>query len=130
MANKNVWCPIGKRPCDGTGTLCAGCPHKDKRKQSASRRGYDYQWRKIRTEVLTRAGIPVELHHLYDVDHNPPYDPITDPDHRHYVLIPRLHADHSAKTLREDVIRSSDGKIMTSRVKKGVGGEISGKTHV
>lgn len=72
------------------------------RRPSSSRRGYDHEWRKIREEVLTTAGIPREQWPLYDIDHKPCYDPSIDPDHRHYTLTPRLHGDHSRKTIRED----------------------------
>ncbi|SLM15280.1 hypothetical protein SPIROBIBN47_410014 [uncultured spirochete] len=73
----------------------------DKR-PSSPRRGYGRDWQKVRAEVLTKAGIPRDLWPLYDVDHNPPYNPAIEPDHRKYTLIPRLHGEHSSKTNRED----------------------------
>lgn len=73
----------------------------DKR-PSSPRRGYGRDWQKIRAEVLTKAKIPQNLWPLYDVDHNPPYDASIEPDHRKYMLIPRLHGEHSSKTNRED----------------------------
>jgi hypothetical protein len=69
---------------------------------SAARRGYGGDWRKIREGVLRGAGVPKHLWPLYDVDHNPPYDPSIEPDHRAYTLVPRLHKDHSAKTMKEN----------------------------
>lgn len=74
---------------------------KDNR-SSAARRGYGAEWRRIREAVLGQAGIPRSEYSRYDVDHNPPYDPEREPDHRKYQLIPRLHADHSRKTVCED----------------------------
>ncbi len=73
----------------------------DKR-PSSPRRGYGRDWQKIRAEVLTKTGIPRNLWPLYDIDHNPPYNPAIEPDHRKYTLIPRLHGEHSSKTCRED----------------------------
>ncbi len=73
----------------------------DKR-PSSPRRGYGRDWQKIRAEVLTKTGIPRNLWPLYDIDHNPPYNPAVEPDHRKYTLIPRLHGEHSSKTCRED----------------------------
>lgn len=69
---------------------------------SSSRRGYGASWRKIREDVLRAHGIPRDRWPLYDVDHCPPYDPTREPDHRKYTLTPRLHGDHSRKTVRED----------------------------
>lgn len=69
---------------------------------SASSRGYNSQWRKVRAEVLRAYGIPRDLWSLYDVDHRPPYNPTVEPDHRKYELVPMLHADHSRKTATED----------------------------
>lgn len=48
------------------------------------------------------AGIPEDQWRLYDVDHNPPYDPSREPNHWAYSLVPRLHADHSRKTAAHD----------------------------
>jgi hypothetical protein len=70
---------------------------------SPAKRGYGREWReKIRPRVLREHGIPRDQWHLYDVDHNPPYDPDVEPDHIKYQLVPRLRPDHSRKTARED----------------------------
>jgi len=71
-------------------------------RNSAAVRGYDRNWQKIRKEVLRKYGIPEHLWPLYDVDHNPAYDPEVERDHRKYELIPRLHSDHSSKTAKHD----------------------------
>lgn len=85
---------------------------------SSARRGYGYEWQKIRREVLTAAGIPAKLWPLYDIDHVPRYNPEVEPDHRKYRLIPRLHADHTRKTNHEDGglghRKASDGGISAS----------------
>lgn len=65
-------------------------------------RHYGREWRGIRAEVLMDNGIPRADWPKWDVDHNPKYNPAIEPDHRKYTLIPRLHADHSVKTVRED----------------------------
>jgi hypothetical protein len=70
---------------------------------------YGYEWRKIRARVLVAYGIPKDQWSLYDIDHNPPYNPDIEPDHRMYTLIPRLHADHSRKTATEDNTRDTRG---------------------
>lgn len=69
---------------------------------SAARRGYDRAWHIVRAEVLRAHGIPPSEWHRYDVDHNPPYNALVEPDHRKYKLVPRLHGDHSRKTSREN----------------------------
>lgn len=69
---------------------------------SPSKRGYGRQWQKIRERVLREYGIPKERWYLYDVDHEPPYDPAVEPDHTKYLLTPRLHAEHSRKTAKYD----------------------------
>lgn len=71
---------------------------------SSSARGYGMEWRAIREEVLARHGIPRNEWSKYDVDHNPIYDRMREPDHRRYVLIPRLHGEHSRKTRMQDRI--------------------------
>jgi hypothetical protein len=76
-------------------------PKHDSR-PSPSRRGYGTNWRKIRERILASSGIPREQWRRYDIDHNPPYNPAVEPDHNKYTLIPRLHGDHSRKTIRED----------------------------
>lgn len=75
---------------------------KSNGRKSAAKRGYDWRWRKIRERVLMMAGIPKEQWPLWDVDHNPLYNPAVEPDHTKYQLIPRLHADHSRKTVQHD----------------------------
>jgi hypothetical protein len=101
---------VGSRPCPD-------CYRKDSRKSSA-RRGYGNTWRKIRENVLYKNGIPRDQWPLYDVDHNPPYDPSIEPDHSRYLLIPRLHAEHSSKTATEDTQRGSDGRYLMKSKKK------------
>jgi len=67
---------------------------------SAALRGYDKDWQSIRTRVLSEYGVPRELWHLYDVHHEPPYNPAIEPDHNKYKLTPMLHANHSRETAR------------------------------
>lgn len=70
---------------------------------SAALRGYGRDWKyRIRPNVLKQYGIPKDLWHLYDIDHNPPYDPEIEPDHEKYILIPRLRSEHSRKTNKSD----------------------------
>lgn len=69
---------------------------------SSPKRGYGREWQKIRAEVLNKAGIPTVYWPLYDVDHRPAYNPDIEPDHRKYILTPRLHGNHSKKTILED----------------------------
>lgn len=69
---------------------------------SAARRGYGFSWRKIRMRVLIQSGIPQDKWPLYDIDHLPRYNPAIEPDHLQYTLYPRLRAEHSRKTIRED----------------------------
>jgi hypothetical protein len=38
---------------------------------------------------------------LYDVHHEPAYNPDVEPDHRKYRLTPLLHQDHSRETGRQ-----------------------------
>lgn len=75
--------------------------YKDNR-PSAAQRGYDGEWRKIREEVLRRAGIPRHRWEYYDVDHRPAYNKEIEPDHWKYQLVPMLHGEHSKKTNKED----------------------------
>jgi 5-methylcytosine-specific restriction protein A len=107
---------IPKRPCKVP--LCPGLAvadgyceahsylaetmRKPDRRPSASRRGYDAEWRRIRERALRDAGIPESRWSLYAVDHNPPYNPEIEPDHTRYTLIPRLISEHNRKTARED----------------------------
>jgi hypothetical protein len=63
-------------------------------------RGYDAQWRKVRAEVLSKAGIPENEWPSWDVDHDPRY-PLLGPDHSLYRLTPVRRQRHSAKTIRE-----------------------------
>jgi len=73
--------------------------HKDTR-PSSSARGYNKEWQRIRAEVLRNAGIPREAWHLYDIHHQPEYNPAIDSDHRNYTLTPMLHGEHSRETGR------------------------------
>ena len=101
--------PCGHPRCPRV-TLDGWCdehrPPRDRRHEadrpSSAARGYGRQWRRVREEVLARAGIPRERWPAYDVDHSPPYDPAVEPDHRRYQLTPRLHAEHSRKTAQRD----------------------------
>ena len=68
---------------------------------SAAARGYDSEWQRIRAGVLRGAGIPRQLWHLYDVHHEPEYNPDIDPNHRNYTLTPMLHGEHSRQTGRQ-----------------------------
>jgi len=61
------------------------------------------------------SGIPQNQWPLYDVDHNPPYDPIKEPDHRRYVLVPRLRSDHSRKTATQDCQRDTMGRFIKKK---------------
>ncbi len=72
---------------------------KDARPSSAER-GYNATWQKIREEVLRAAGISKADWHLYDVHHEPNYNPLIEPDHRKYKLTPILHGVHSLITGR------------------------------
>lgn len=74
----------------------------DKMRGNSAKRGYGHEWRKIRIEVLKANNVPIELWPEYDVDHNPPYNPDVESNHRMYTLIPRLRSDHSKKTAKED----------------------------
>jgi len=76
---------------------------------SSFRRGYGAKWQEIRNEVLRATGIPKEIWHLYDVHHEPPYNPAIEPDHRKYHLTPMLHRDHSRETARQ---RGRGGKSL------------------
>lgn len=68
----------------------------------AHRRGYDAKWRKVRAEVLRAAGIPEGEWHNYVVDHRPRYNPVLEPDHWKYELVPMLRGSHSKKTVFQD----------------------------
>jgi hypothetical protein len=65
---------------------------------SSAQRGYSGEWRKIRAEVLSASGIPKRDWPLYDVHHEPEYNPAVEADHRKYRLTPLLHAEHSRET--------------------------------
>jgi hypothetical protein len=65
---------------------------------SSSRRGYDSSWAALRRRVLREWGIPKEEWPLWDVDHEPCFDPDIEPDHSAYKLPPRKHGEHSSKT--------------------------------
>lgn len=70
-------------------------------RQSACKRGYDRHWQEIRRRVLLAHRIPKAEWHLYDIHHEPPYNPAIEPDHLKYQLTPLLHADHSRHTARQ-----------------------------
>lgn len=114
IRNKSFWCDKKRRVCTYGQYTCPDCPKKDHR-VSSSRRGYGASWRTIRNQVLLSYGIAKEDWHRYDVDHNPPYDPKVEPDHRKYRLIPRLHAEHSSKTATEDTKRDEKGMFLKKR---------------
>jgi hypothetical protein len=103
-------CVSCRQEFTGAGSLCPDCKPKDMRQSSADR-GYDREWQRIRREVLKEHGVPQWEWSLYDVDHNPAYDPDVQPDHRSYTLIPRLKSDHSRKTAREDTRRDESGRF-------------------
>ncbi len=118
MAQKNtvVWCPTKRRSCDTSSQMCPDCPRKARENRpSRSKRGYNSEWYRIRREVLEHYGIPREEWPLYDVDHNPPYNPAIEPDHRQYTLTPMLRAEHSRKTVNEDMRRDYDGKFIKKK---------------
>lgn len=122
--SKRSFCAQKLMACPGVFS-CPDCrkrqhePGTHSSRPSPASRGYSYDWRKVRAEVLQKSGIPRDEWHLYDVDHNPPYDPKAEPDHRKYVLIPRLHADHSRKTAAEDILRDSQGRVIPKRGRGG-----------
>lgn len=107
---KKKICNQCRKEFTGAGSLCQSCKPADTRKSSYSR-GYDREWQRVRREVLKHYGIPQWEWHLYDVDHNPPYDPSVQKDHRAYTLIPRLKSDHSRKTVTEDMVRDNKGRF-------------------
>jgi hypothetical protein len=87
--------------CDAHQSLATQLRPPDRRPGSTER-GYGANWQRIRERTLKMFGIPMCDWHLYDVDHDPPYDKARDPDHAHYRLTPRLHGGHSAKTASAD----------------------------
>lgn len=92
--------------------LCA--KHQSQRppakpRQSAAAMGYGHEWRKVRAEVLATHGIPEAEWPLWDVHHEPPYNPAVEPDHRKYTLVPMLHSQHSRKTRRDNKARRAGG---------------------
>jgi hypothetical protein len=118
MAQRNtvIWCHHKRRTCDTTSLTCEDCPRKARENRpSRSKRGYNSEWYRIRKEVLQQYGIPREMWPQYDVDHNPPYNPEIEPDHRKYTLVPMLRADHSRKTVNEDMRRDSEGKFIKKK---------------
>ena len=68
---------------------------------SAAARGYDKNWQTIRIETLRNAGIPKELWHLYDIHHEPDYNPAIEKKHTAYKLTPMLKSDHSRLTAQQ-----------------------------
>ncbi|NCB27148.1 MAG: hypothetical protein EOM62_17085 [Bacteroidia bacterium] len=111
MRNNRFWCNRKQRACTIGQYNCPDCPRKDTRKSSA-KRGYNHSWRQIREQALREYGIAQADWSRYDVDHDPPYDPKIEPDHRKYRLVPRLHADHSSKTATLDTKRDSKGRFL------------------
>jgi hypothetical protein len=85
---------------------------RDERPSSASR-GYSGDWPRIRAKTLLAAGIPRQDWPLYDVHHEPEYNPAVEPDHRKYRLTPMLHGDHSKETGRRK--RRGGGGIKSLR---------------
>jgi hypothetical protein len=73
---------------------------KDNR-PGATRRGYGAKRKAIRERVLRDAGIPKDEWALWDVHHNPPYDPAYSADHADYQLIPLRHGSHSRETVQD-----------------------------
>jgi len=97
----------------GCGVLVQGgrcAKHKKaKRKQyeegrpSAAKRGYGRYWREVvRPTVLREYGIPEDDWHLYEIDHDPPYNPEVDANHWNYTLTPLTHSEHGRKTSTHD----------------------------
>ena len=74
----------------------------DKARPNAQERGYGPEWRKVRAEVLRAAGVHENEWHKWSVDHRPRYNPVLEPDHRRYELVPMLRSSHSSKTARQD----------------------------
>jgi hypothetical protein len=100
--------PCKERSCPSIATKHGYCDahqsmahHADDR-PSFSQRGYDSSWRRLRIEILKHYRIPVSDWHLYDIHHDPVYDPDKDPVHEHYTLTPILHSAHSAHTAKHD----------------------------
>ena len=117
------------RTHDTGASLCSSCSpalQNVNPRLSASARGYDHTWRKIRESVLRDAGIPEDQWPLYDVDHNPPYNPSIEPDHTAYTLIPRLKSSHSHKTATEDTPRDYHGRF----TRKGGGSKSLQNSHI
>ncbi len=79
---------------------CAKHPRKvqqPENRPSSTRRGYDYYWYNVvRPHVLREYGIPKEDWPLWDVHHEPEYNPDVNPNHWDYTLTPMLHGKHSA----------------------------------
>lgn len=71
---------------------------KDKGRASSSKRGYNKKWNYIRKITLKAYGIPKDQWKLYDIHHEPAYNPKVEPDHLKYTLIPILRSEHSKIT--------------------------------
>jgi len=127
--SKSKRCPGCGRTHQAETVKCPACkasaPARASR-PSASSRGYGHGWRKTRAAVLRKHGIPRDQWHLYDVDHNPPYNPTVEPNHSAYTLIPRLKSAHSSKTATEDTPRDSLGRFSC----KGGGIKSLQNTHI
>jgi hypothetical protein len=108
-------CVVCRRSFIGSGDYCPEHRKKhvkEEHRESASSRGYDYQWRIMREKVLRAHGIPRLEWSQYDVDHNPPYNAEVEPDHRKYQLVPRKHREHSTKTVEQDMRRDEKGRFL------------------
>lgn len=76
-------------------------PRRSDQRPGSAERGYGGEWRRIRVATLAAAGIPKRDWPLYDVHHEPAYNPAVEPDHRKYQLTPLLHGEHSGETGRQ-----------------------------
>jgi hypothetical protein len=96
-----------------TALSCA--PLKQARRPSPASIGYGSEWRRIRSGVLSEAGIPRDLWRYYDVHHEPAYNPAIEPDHRKYNLIPIPHGDHSSETNRQKSLQGRGDQISVGK---------------
>jgi 5-methylcytosine-specific restriction protein A len=82
------------------------------RRETATQRGYDSDWRRLRAEILERYGFRCNRcgiygNYSYHVDHIKPFDGVDDPkrldENNLQVLCPSCH---SIKTVKEDGLKS------------------------